>query len=42
MEFGFFLYMCPIPNDFWDITVALYSSKTVDKKDVLHIVYWYS
>jgi hypothetical protein len=28
-------YICPIPNDFRDRVISLYSSKIVDKKDIL-------
>jgi hypothetical protein len=28
--------MCPIPNGFRDRTISLYSSKIVDKKEILH------
>jgi hypothetical protein len=28
-------YMCPIPNGFRDRAISLYSSKTVDKKEIL-------
>jgi hypothetical protein len=34
-----YMYMCPIPNGFRDTAISLYSSKTVDKKDILRIVY---
>jgi hypothetical protein len=27
--------MCPIPNGFRDTAISLYSSKTVDKKEIL-------
>jgi hypothetical protein len=30
--------MCPIPNGFWDGAVSLYSSKIVDKKEILRTV----
>jgi hypothetical protein len=30
--------MCPIPNGFRDRAISLYSSKIVDKKDILHTV----
>jgi hypothetical protein len=30
--------MCPIPNGFRDRAISLYSSKTVDKKDILRTV----
>jgi hypothetical protein len=33
-----YMYMCPIPNSFQDRAISLYSSKTVDKKEILHIV----
>jgi hypothetical protein len=32
------MYMCPIPNGFWDRAVSLYSSKFVDKKEILRTV----
>jgi hypothetical protein len=32
------MYMCPIPNSFRDIAILLYSSKIVDKKEILHTV----
>jgi hypothetical protein len=32
------MYVYPIPNGFCDRAVSLYSSKTVDKKEVLHTV----
>jgi hypothetical protein len=32
------MYMCPIPNGFRDKAISLYSSKIVDKKDMLHTV----
>jgi hypothetical protein len=31
-------YMCPIPNGFRDRAIPLYSSKTVDKKEILRTV----
>jgi hypothetical protein len=30
--------MCPIPNGFRDTAISLYSSKTVDKKEILRTV----
>jgi hypothetical protein len=33
-----YIYMCPIPNGFWDRTISLYSSKIVDKKEILRTV----
>jgi hypothetical protein len=30
--------MCPIPNGFRDRAISLYSSKIVDKKEILRIV----
>jgi hypothetical protein len=30
-----YLYTCPIPNGFRDRAISLYSSKTVDKKEIL-------
>jgi hypothetical protein len=32
------MYKCPIPNSFRDRAISLYSSKTVDKKEILHTV----
>jgi hypothetical protein len=32
------MYMCLIPNGFQDRAISLYSSKTVDKKEILHTV----
>jgi hypothetical protein len=32
-----YVYMCPIPNGFWDRDISLYSSKIVDK-EILHTV----
>jgi hypothetical protein len=32
------MYMCPIPNGFRDKAISLYSSKIVDKKEMLHTV----
>jgi hypothetical protein len=32
------MYMCSIPNGFRDRAISLYSSKTVDKKDLLRTV----
>jgi hypothetical protein len=32
------VYMCPIPNGFWDTAISLYSSKIVDKKEILRTV----
>jgi hypothetical protein len=29
-----YMYMCPIPNGFRDRVISLYSSITVDKKDI--------
>jgi hypothetical protein len=29
------MYMCPVPNGFGDRAVSLYSSKIVDKKEIL-------
>jgi hypothetical protein len=29
------MYMCPIPNDFRDTAISLYSSIIVDKKEIL-------
>jgi hypothetical protein len=31
-------YMCPIPNSFRDTAISLYSSKNVDKKEMLRTV----
>jgi hypothetical protein len=33
-----YMYMCPIPNGFWDRAISLYSSKIVDKKEILRTV----
>jgi hypothetical protein len=33
-----YMYMCRIPNDFQDRDISLYSSKTVDKKEILRTV----
>jgi hypothetical protein len=33
-----YMYMCPIPNNFRDGDISLYSSKIVDKKDILRTV----
>jgi hypothetical protein len=33
-----YMYMCPIPNGFRDRAISLYSSKIVDKKEILRIV----
>jgi hypothetical protein len=30
-----YTYMCPIPNGFQDRAILLYSSKTVDRKEIL-------
>jgi hypothetical protein len=32
------MYMCPIPNGFRDSAISLYSSKIVDKKELLPTV----
>jgi hypothetical protein len=32
------MYMCPIPNSVWDRAISLYSSKIVDKKEILRTV----
>jgi hypothetical protein len=32
------IYVCPIPNGFWETAISLYSSKTVDKKEILRTV----
>jgi hypothetical protein len=32
------MYICPIPNGFRDRAISLYSSKTVDKKEILRTV----
>jgi hypothetical protein len=29
------MYICPIPNGFRDTAISLYSSKTVEKKEIL-------
>jgi hypothetical protein len=33
-----YIYMCPIPNGFRDRAISLYSSKIVDKKEILRTV----
>jgi hypothetical protein len=33
-----YMYMCAIPNGFRDRAIALYSSKIVDKKEILRTV----
>jgi hypothetical protein len=33
-----YMYMCPIPNGFRDSAISLYSSKTVNKKQMLRTV----
>jgi hypothetical protein len=33
-----YVYMCPILNSFRDRAISLYSSKIVDKKEILHTV----
>jgi hypothetical protein len=33
--------MCPIPNGFSDGAISLYSSKIVDKKEILRNRFWY-
>jgi predicted transport protein len=33
-----YMYMCSIPNGFRDRAISLYSSKTVDKKELLRTV----
>jgi hypothetical protein len=35
---GVYMYMCPIPNGFRDRTISLYSSKIVDRKEILRTV----
>jgi hypothetical protein len=32
------MYMCPTPNGFRNEAISLYSSKIVDKKEILHVV----
>jgi hypothetical protein len=32
------MYMCPVPNGFRDRAISLYSSKTVDNKEILRTV----
>jgi hypothetical protein len=32
------MFMCPIPNGFRVTAISLYSSKIVDKKEILHAV----
>jgi hypothetical protein len=34
-----YMYMCPIPNGFRDRSISLYSTKTVDKKEILRTVF---
>jgi hypothetical protein len=33
-----YMYMCPIPIGFRDIAISLYSSKIIDKKEILRTV----
>jgi hypothetical protein len=33
-----YMYTCPIPNDFLARDISLYSSKLVDKKEILRTV----
>jgi hypothetical protein len=33
-----YMYMCPIPNGFRDKVISLYSSKIVDKEEILRTV----
>jgi hypothetical protein len=33
-----YMYVCPIPNGFRDRAISLYSSKIVDKKEILRTV----
>jgi hypothetical protein len=33
-----YMYMCSIPNGFRDKAISLYSSKTVDNKEILRTV----
>jgi hypothetical protein len=33
-----YMYMCPIPKDFRDRAISLYSTKIVDKKETLRTV----
>jgi hypothetical protein len=33
-----YIYLCPIPNGFSDTAISLYSSKLVDKKEILRTV----
>jgi hypothetical protein len=33
-----YIYMCPIPNGFRGGTILLYSSKIIDKKEILRTV----
>jgi hypothetical protein len=37
-----YMYMCPIPNGFRDRAISLYSSKIVDKKQILRTVFYCS
>jgi hypothetical protein len=32
----FYVYICPVPNGFRDTDIPLYSSKAVDKKDIMY------
>jgi hypothetical protein len=34
-----YMYMCPISNGFRDRAISLYSSKIVDKKEILRTVF---
>jgi hypothetical protein len=33
-----YMYMCPLPDGFRDRAISLYSSKIVDKKEILRTV----
>jgi hypothetical protein len=33
-----YMYICRIPNGFRDTAISLYTSKTVDKKEILRTV----
>jgi hypothetical protein len=33
-----YMYMCPIPNGFRDTAISLYSSKIVDKEEILRTI----
>jgi hypothetical protein len=33
-----YMYMCPIPNGFRDTAISLYSSKIINKKEIIRTV----